>query len=104
VRSRPRERARQIPGKRACRRCGLLVVWAKDPAGDFHPINPEPVWDGNVRLSPDGARCCILPRAEADELLLFGRELYVHHRTTCGKTPTAIPTGATVTVRDGKDE
>lgn len=87
-----------------CQRCRAVVVWAADPDGHRHPIDPLPSWDGNVMLAPDGSRCCILPRAEADEILVDGsRPLHLHHRVTCGKEATAEATGAAVKVRRGKE-
>lgn len=65
-----------------CRTCGRPIVWAVTRNGKDMPVNPEPVKDGNIKLT---ARPGMAPLADVLPVAKrFGRkDLVTSHFTNC---------------------
>lgn len=59
-----------------CRSCGRPVVWSQTEAGKYIPLDPEPVYDGNVVLEAHGALARVVaPRRDVKR--------HISHFVTC---------------------
>ena len=63
-----------------CKSCGAPIIWAKTPKGKRLPLDPEPVDNGNVILTTEGA---VVLGVAVNEPEYAHLDKYVSHFATC---------------------
>jgi len=72
-----------------CKSCGAPIYWATSEAsGKRHPVDVEPVEDGNVLLSLRGGTGLVARVLKKGEEVEDGRNRYTSHFATCPQSKT----------------
>lgn len=63
----------------SCSSCKAPITWAKTENGKAAPINPDPVWNGNIELVHQGADGYLAVYVDPEPNV----QRHVSHFTTC---------------------